>query len=212
MNTVFISHANDDKERLAAYVFYLLARLDPAITIWLDRPEEMHPSLGRHPRVRAIDPGSDWLESILSACHSAQCVMVFWSARASEVDRSVMKREIDIARREGKCVPVCLDPREASKLPEGLQFDQVLDVSRFRDGTDDGQFDRAITMAQALAMRDSNAEHPAKPSFGGARDKENKVAKQAIEDKILHIGGDYVKGDKKTTQNQAGRDINIRTR
>jgi len=197
MSSIFISHASCDKSRLVPYVLYILATTDSSVCLWIDQPEEMHPNFSRIKRIKAIIPGSDWREMVISACREANAIMVFWSARAAEKEREVLTQEMTIAIQEEKCVPICLDKREDSNLPQILKNQQVLEVFRFCELRDDAQFDRAIDRAAELANSPKDERKKRRAAFEQSPTSTS-TPTQSRQTQIQSMSGDYIEGNKIT--------------
>lgn len=154
---VFVSHLSDDNLRLGAYIDRLLSRLDAETDLWIDTPEHIRAEFGRHPRVRPIPPGEQWNDEIDRAIKGADCVLVFWSARFSERDRTVFLKEIDVGRMRGRCVQIAIDGKKHCKVPQPFNFDQILEVVDLEQPADATKFDRVITRIKSLINKPDSA-------------------------------------------------------
>lgn len=155
MPSVFIFHVSDDKDRLAPFIQHLLDKLDPDVGVWIDAANKVE-GLVPHPRLSSIEPGEDWLQRIHTELAEEGCIVLgFWSARATARPREVFLREVDIARKFGRFVPVSLDPMDVARIPAPFSGDHIHDVSKFGSPSDQGEFDLVVGKLQHLLRKRS---------------------------------------------------------
>lgn len=151
MAHIFISHASEDKPRLAPFLDRLLVELPDHVSLWIDRPADPNLVRGQvfsfeHRRVRdmGIRVGEEWDESIETAISESIGVIAFWSTAAAASGKTVLRQEITTAREQGKLVPVALDQGAI----DAFWFKNQLELVAGEDGP--VKFARAIDSLKRL--------------------------------------------------------------
>ena len=150
--SIFISHTNDDKRRIAPYLARIMAEL-PDIKLWIDRPEEI-PEIGGfvfdRNRINQIMPGNDWLVSILEEESEAALVLSFWTNNCVSPDKKVLRREVETAYRMDKLLPLRLDSEAHYHL------ETVQELSLDNPEHSDAKFETCINQIRSRLGLSSN--------------------------------------------------------
>jgi hypothetical protein len=142
---VFVSHASEDKQRIAEHLRELLSYKLP---LWIDRAHELGPEFDRQGRIAL---GEAWPSSISRALDEAACVLLFWSRDAIKPEKSVLHREANTGLREKKLVQVALDDGVMSKVHP--LFSELQVEAFYKLGSSD-EFRRAYRrLADAIAAK-----------------------------------------------------------
>lgn len=127
MPFVFISHASDDKPRIAPLVVQLQRA---GLRIWFDRPDEISPNFQAD---GSIEVGDNWRTSIDDALGECGCVLVFWSKHTTR-DRSVLQDEAATGLEEKKLIQVFLDPGLHAQIDRIYTRHQGVELFKAVDG------------------------------------------------------------------------------
>jgi hypothetical protein len=100
MTDIFFSYSSKDRDRVRAVHAALAAQ---GFEIFWDQ---------------SVPPGTDWDTWIRQHLNEAKCAIVFWSNTSVGSDN--VRHEATVAKRQGKLVPVLLDPLAADQFPMGL--------------------------------------------------------------------------------------------
>jgi hypothetical protein len=112
MPFVFVSHADEDKQRIAPHLRRLLAA---GLPLWIDRTHELGPEFDEQGRIRL---GEAWPSSISRALDDCGCVLLFWSEHAVQPEKAVLRREANTGLRENKLIQVTLSAGVMQKVHE----------------------------------------------------------------------------------------------
>jgi formylglycine-generating enzyme len=116
MNSVFVSYAHEDQQRIRPLV---TALEQMGLSVFWDRN---------------VRPGENWYERIEQALASAQCVIVAWSKRS--VTASFVREEAEDGKQRGILVPALLDSLDSLvRLPLGFREIQAADLTDLREGS-----------------------------------------------------------------------------
>ncbi|MEQ1672543.1 MAG: toll/interleukin-1 receptor domain-containing protein, partial [Hyphomicrobium sp.] len=107
---VFVSHADEDKPRIAPFLRLLKAA---GLKLWIDRGHELGNDFTADSGLRL---GDAWPASISRALEEAGCILVFWSALSVDPARRVLHNEANTGLRQDKLVQVTLDRDVHNKL------------------------------------------------------------------------------------------------
>jgi TIR domain/PAN domain len=90
----------------------------------------------------------NWIRQHLAAC---KCAMVFWSS-ASIASRNV-RHEATIADREGKLIPVLLEPLDARQFPMGLYAQQAANLADWNGDLNHEEWNKLTREYEAKLMQ-----------------------------------------------------------
>jgi hypothetical protein len=110
MSFVFISHASEDKERIAPHLRGLMAH---NLRLWIDRAYELGPEFDQQQR---ITTGESWPSEIERALQECGCVLIFWSRHSVLPHRKVLHDEAGHGLRHGKLIQVVLDAEASAQV------------------------------------------------------------------------------------------------
>ena len=119
MSLLFVSHANEDKQRIKCITDALLGC---GYQLWIDSPHRMgYTSDVISARIHHIPVGRPWLEEIDAGIRAADCVILLASQRLLD-QPEVWRREVVNADYERKLITVRLDSVDLTKFGLGVEF------------------------------------------------------------------------------------------
>ena len=166
----FISHASDDKTRIAPIIMKLR---ELGVLCWFDRPQDLHDSYPDFQADGRIELGEAWPDSIHDALEQCGCVVVFWSKNATP-NKRVLKEEANKGLLEGKLQQVELD---FGALPQLDDIWTTLQAEKLYKATNDALLKSAVKrLAAAIketirrsSSRGIHARSSLYPTFASAR-------------------------------------------